>query len=179
MSVETNAGWFSAPPKAGCRFTNGLFIQLGLKGNGRGMHVPEKFGPGTFTIVRNPIDWLRSYFQGVAKEVHVGPIDRLHELREQALGTTPQQEPNQKTLREFIGLYLKEPLDLIGAIFACYQPAETTWRIEDLPSAAEFHFGKRFTLPSRWQTPHRLIVNDDQAARIREHEREFCQQWRY
>lgn len=183
MAVEFVIGGkpalFAGPPKMGCRFAMGLLKQppFDQRDNRSGQHVPEHLeGVPLYSVVRNPIDWLRSYFQCIGNPVRWEPVDAWQPMREAALDAT--REPRPEALTRFVEMYLAGPKNRIGEMVESYR-ADWTWRIEDLPAAMEDFFERTFEYPRRWETRNKLVMDHRLMPRIRAHEPELCRKWCY
>lgn len=179
FSINGAPALFAGVPKSGCRFTMGLLKQhpFDQKDNRNGQHVPEHIpGVPLYAVVRNPIDWLRSYFQNIGNPVKWEPVDSWQPLREAALDAT--REPTPEALTRFVESYLDGPPNRIGEMYESYQP-DWSWRIEDLPRSLEDFFKRTFEYPRRWETRNKLVMEPRLMQRIRAHEPEFCKKWCY
>lgn len=174
MAIETPEYLFAAPPKAGCRWMHGALKEVYGNRNVRhdSLHtIPKQRHRPLLSLVRDPADWARSWFQNINAPLDC-PADRfLPHSRGDA-------EPDDAGFRRFVGNFIAAGLS-IGAMFAAYD-AEHTFRIEDMPGDLEWFLGVQ-TIEDRdpRATRNPLTVPADVRKAIYEHEHAFCLQWGY
>lgn len=173
--IETPEFLFAAPPKAGCRWTHGALAEVYGRENlvHGSFHMVDqgRRDKPWLSIVRDPADWARSYFQNINFPVGMPELDAFLDV---SRGT---REPDAAGFRRFVAQYIAAGLS-IGHMFAAYH-ADHVLRIEDMPGALERLVGRPIRYRERWKTRGRIEAGPEIRALIYEHEREFCQQWGY
>lgn len=171
MAIETQIYYFAAPPKAGCRYVHQALKELAPVDNGSLHTLPGERDKPLLSIVRDPCNWLRSYFQNINKPIGMPAVDAFLAY------SRGEAEPSVGGFVTFARLYIAAGLS-IGAMFAAYA-ADHVWRIEDCPGVLEGFFNHTFGSLDKKQTPHPLIVPDEVRRAIYAHERKFCTTWGY
>lgn len=170
--IETTRFTFAAPPKAGCRWIHGALKELGPVEHGS-LHTPGRVdGKLALSIVRHPVDWLKSYFTNINCPVWHEPVDVF--LRR----SRGEREPDNEGLRRFIEKYLAGPPGSVGRMFESYA-ADVWWRIEDMPGPLEACVQSKLAFKARGESKVRLGFPEDLRAAVLDHEREFSEEWGY
>lgn len=172
MAVETPDFYFAAPPKAGCRWTRSALLEVFGKQvlHGSLHSLPGDRDRPLLSILRDPADWARSWFQNINCPLDC-PADRFLPF------SRGESEPDDQNFRRFVDLYVASGLS-VGEMFADYRP-DHVFRIEDAPAALENFLGRPLGKHDRRRTRRPLKVPADVREMIYDHEREYCQLWGY
>lgn len=173
--VECQYFQFAAPPKSGCRWMEAAMKQLGGFGGGE-LHRPyhRKTSPPMVSLVRDPCEWIRSYFQHVTTPVAFGPVDRFLDYGNRIETDTYDNDG----LARFVSDYLAGPKNQIGDMCAQYR-ADIYWRIEDMPWPLQEFCGKSIKYPDRMETRNKLKLPHELRVAVREHEPRHVERWKY
>jgi len=176
VMIETIDFTFASAPKTGCQWMRDVIRRCypdhTLHGN-NGLHEPGRIdGKMSYTFVRDPADWLRSYYQNITSIVGNPTVDMFQFV-------IPTDKRTRKGLIEFIEAYLMEmPADSIASAFTSYD-ADIMFPIEDMPGPLE----KRLEIPlrgmKRHETKHPLKVPVELRQEIYRHEPGLDAIWNY
>ena len=171
---------FCAPPKTGCQYMRDIIRGLRKPGepgeSAATLHIPGIVeGIPSVSTVRDPCDWLRSYFQNIITPLNQEPVDKFL-----AYGS-PDRKYNRYSmdhLRKFVQDYLNGPSGLIYSMFMHY-PAEHRFRLEDMPEPLEDLLGREVPQASHHRTHNRMGFPEDLRPLVYQHEPALCAEFDY
>lgn len=184
--IDYQAFRFASPPRTATTWFRKVAADSGLEATARGsvgVHIPcppQKVKDTlNVTIVRNPVDWLVSYYLKLeGGHIGVWDVDRFVPLARAS-----------SNLEAFLLAYLSEAPGSVGSMFGVYN-ADTVLRVEDLPWAAqsllEAAGGRRSRVRQALQMPPQNIYGGvvpivDRKVRvaIMKAEKKFCEAYDY
>ena len=169
---------FATPPRTGSTWFIQACSEMGLSGATKtNLHIPFPAAWKGFSVslIRNPADWLVSYFDSLrGGRIGVPAVDLFADY----------YSPNN--LEQSVNNYLKSCLGMIGKMFDSYQ-ADTVMKLEDFPWAPIEFFqslGCKRCLDLKTHPPQNGRKQKTQLSlnlrkKILEHESEWCGQNEY
>ena len=176
--IETATFNFAAPPRTGSTWFLLVCEALDILMRSRGQHTPRDqqrrqwkgrhIPPDTpdITIVRDPAEWLHSYFYHTPGYILVPAVDGFRDER-------------ARDFTEYVAGYLQKPLNRIGTMFQTFH-AETTFQTESLQGQVESFFGVDLShVPRQNEGTETIPLSQRCRQTIYDHEPEFCKLWGY
>lgn len=178
--IETGDFTFASAPKTGCRWMRGVidrcYPRPKIHGN-NGLHEVGRIdGKPAISFVRDPADWIRSYYQNITAPVGNPAVDVFQECRK---NEESKHIGTKFGLRLFVLFYrVTMPENSISAAFRSYD-AQHRWRIEDMPNPMERFVGQPLRGLQWYETPNRIEIPDEVRQSVYEHEPELCKAFGY